>query len=342
MTQSTVVGVDTHLDTLELVAVTPTGVIVESMTAPNTPAGHRAGLRFATGHQTTTWAIEGSGSHGRAFSMFLTGAGHRVLEVPTWRIDQLRRSSTGRKTDHRDAELAARVAHSTPLAVRVRPEDTEALRVLRNYRDSLVRDQTRSLNRIHALLTQIDPQRAATLGRIRSTRALKTLRRVQYRGDPYRHTISALIRTEAKHAQGRRHLITTTNKQLKELLPEAGHKLTNITGIGVIGAATLLGEIGDITRFPTPAAFAAWAGTAPLDASSGRQQRHRLNRRGNRQVNRVLEIAILTQLKHHGPAHTYTTRKLQEGKTKREAIRAAKRHLTTHIYRTLKNQTKLT
>lgn len=338
MTHSTVVGVDTHLDTLELVAVTPTGVIAESMTTPNTPAGYRAGLRFATRHQTDTWAIEGSGSHGRAFSVFLTEHTHRVLEVPTWRIDQLRRSGTGRKTDHRDAELAAQVAHSTPLAVRVRPEGTEALRVLRNYRDSLVRDQTRSLNRIHALFTQIDPQRAATLGRIRSTKALKALRRVQYRGDPYRQTISALIRTEALHGLNRRQLITTTEHQLKELLPAAGHKLMEITGIGVIGAATLLGEIGDITRFPTPAAFAAWAGTAPLDASSGRQQRHRLNRRGNRQVNRVLEFAILTQLKHHGEAHTYTTRKLREGKTKREAIRAAKRHLTTHIYRTLKNQ----
>jgi transposase len=275
-------------------------------------------------------------------SVFLTEHAHRPLEVPTWRIDQLRRSSTGRKTDHRDAELAARVAHTTTLAVRVRPQVTEALRVLRNYRDSLVRDQTRSLNRIHALFTQIDPQRAASLGRIRSTRALKTLRRVQYRGDPYRQTISALIRTEALHGLNRRQLITTTEQQLTQLLPDAGHKLMEITGIGLIGAATLLGEIGDINRFPTPAAFAAWAGTAPLDASSGRQQRHRLNRRGNRQVNRVLETAILTQLKHHGRAHTYTTRKLEEGKTKREAIRAAKRHLTTHIYRTLKNQTKLT
>ena len=342
MTHSTVVGVDTHLDTLELVAVTEAGVIAESMTAPNTEAGYRAGLRFATRNQTTTWAIEGSGNHGRALSVFLTEHAHRPLEVPTWRIDQLRRSSTGRKTDHRDAELAARVAHTTTLAVRVRPQVTEALRVLRNYRDSLVRDQTRSLNRIHALITQIDPHRAASLGRIRSIRALRELSRVQYRGDPYRETISALIRTEVKHAQQRRHLITTTEKQLTELLPEAGIALMEITGIGLIGAATLLGEIGDITRFRNPAAFAAWAGTAPLDASSGRQQRHRLNRRGNRQINRVLEFAILTQLKQRAEAHTYITRKLEEGKTKREAIRAAKRHLTTRIYRTLTTPTTLT
>lgn len=342
MTRSTVVGVDTHLDTLELVAVTPSGVIADSVTIPNSGAGYRVGLGLAARLGTTRWAMEGSGSHGRAFAAVLTDHGHEVLEVPTWRIDQLRGISTGRKSDHRDAELAARVAHSAPLRTRPRPQVTEALRVLRNYRDSLVRDQTRSLNRIHALLTQIDPHRAATLGRIRSLRALQRLSRVQYRGDPYRATISQLIRTEAQHARSRRQLITGTEHQLKELLPPAGHTLMTIPGIGLIGAATLLGEIGDITRFPTPAALAAWAGTAPLDASSGRHQRHRLNRRGNRQVNRVLEYAILTQLNHHGPAHTYITRKLHEGKTKREAIRAAKRHLTTHIYRTLKQHTKLT
>ena len=116
---------------------------------------------------------------------------------------------------------------------------------------------------------------------------------------------------------------------------------TNMTECHPV-AATLLGEIGDITRFPTPAAFAAWSGTAPLDASSGRHQRHRLNRRGNRQVNRVLDTAILTQLAHHGPAHTYIKRRLQEGKTKKEATRAAKRHLATHIYRKLNHHQNLT
>lgn len=337
MTQSTVVGVDTHLDTLELVAVTQTGAITDTVSVPNTPTGYRTGLRVATALGTTTWAIEGSGSHGRAFSAFLTNHGHHVLEVPTWRIDQLRHSGTGHKSDQRDAELAARVAHTTPLRTRPRPETTEALRLLRNHRDSLVRDQTRSLNRIHALLTQIDPHRAATLGRLRSIKTLQALGRVQYRGTPYRETISHLIRTEAKHALSRRTLITGIEKQLTQLLPEAGHTLMTIPGIGLIGAATLLGEIGDITRFPTPAAFAAWSGTAPLDASSGRHQRHRLNRRGNRQVNRVLETAILTQLAHHGPAHHYIQRRITKGKTKREAIRALKRHLTTHIYRTLKH-----
>lgn len=335
MTHSTVVGVDTHLDTLELVAVTPSGAITDTMTIPNTPSGYRTGLHLATQLGTTTWAMEGSGSHGRAFATVLTDHGHQVLEVPTWRIDQLRRSGTGHKNDQRDAELAARIAHTTPLRTRPRPETTEALRLLRNYRDSLVRDQTRSLNRIHALLTQIDPHRAATIGRIRSQRTLQALGRVQYRGTPYRATISTLIRTEAKHTLSRRTLIRETEHQLQDLLPQAGHALMTIPGIGLIGAATLLGEIGDITRFPSAAAFAAWSGTAPLDASSGRHQRHRLNRRGNRQVNRVLDTAILTQLAHHGPAHHYIKRRLHQGKTKKEATRAAKRHLAAHIYRKL-------
>ena len=119
---------------------------------------------------------------------------------------------------------------------------------------------------------------------------------------------------------------------------DAGAIRACVCGISTIGAATLIAEIGDITRFNTAARFAAWSGTAPLDASSGRNQRHRLNRRGNRQVNRVLHTAILTQLNTKGPAADYTTRRLQQGKTKNEAIRAATRHLAANIWRQLHNQ----
>ncbi len=108
-----------------------------------------------------------------------------------------------------------------------------------------------------------------------------------------------------------------------------------IQGIGLVGAATIIAHSAPISRFPTEGHYASYNGTAPLDASSGRQQRHRLNRWGNRTLNKTIHIAIVTQLAHRGEAHHYLTRRTTETKT--EAIRSAKRHLSRRIYRTLKN-----
>jgi transposase len=336
------VGVDAHLDSLQLAAVANGGPTLAAMAVPNSHEGFGAAVGFATQAGTERWAIEGGGSYGRAFGRFLVDRGHQVVEVPTWRIDQLRRKGSGHKSDQRDAELAARVDHADSLSQIRRPASAEALRVLRNHRNSLVREQTASINRIRARLAEIDPQRGARLGRVRSERALSSLARVAYRGDVYRETLAMVIRDEAKTAKSRRRLIVFLERSLKELLPPGGVALKQVVGISTVGAATVLGEIGDIGRFPTVAAFAAWCGTAPLDASSGRHQRHRLNRRGNRQVNRVFHTAILTQLGCGGPAADYVAKRMAEGKTKNEAIRAACRHLAANVWRLLRNQPELT
>lgn len=331
------IGVDAHLDTLALTAVASSGHRLDSCEVANSATGFVKATRFARRCGATRFAIEGGGSHGRAFGRFLNTVGYRVCEVPTWRLDQMRRRGRGHKDDIGDAELAARIDLTCHLPDIDRPAISETLRVIRIQREGLVKQQTASINRMRALLVEIDPQRAATTGRIRSVRALQALSRVAYRGDIYRNAVAAAIRFEARAGLERRAMINTLEETLSELLPAAGVTLTQICGISTIGAATLLGEIGDIERFNTPAKFAAWSGSAPLDASSGRHQRHRLNRRGNRQVNRVLHTAILTQLRSNGPAATYIERRLQEGKTKNEAIRAATRHLAAKIWRQLHN-----
>ena len=144
------------------------------------------------------------------------------------------------------------------------------------------------------------------------------------------------IRLEAEAALERLDWIKQLDKEIRHTLPPTGHQLMKIEGIGMIGAATIIAHSGNITRFPTEGHYARYTGTAPLDASSGRQQRHRLNRWGNRTLNKATHIAIITQLQRKGKAHHYIQRRITEGKTKKEAIRAAKRHLTRHIYRTLK------
>ena len=122
------------------------------------------------------------------------------------------------------------------------------------------------------------------------------------------------------------------DKELTELVAATGTSLLNLHGIGPSGAARLLVEVGDITRFPSKAHFASWNGTAPIDASSGDQIRHRLSRAGNRQINRVLHIMARVQVRHPGEGRDYYERKQAAGKTKMEATRCLKRRLSDLVY----------
>ena len=108
-----------------------------------------------------------------------------------------------------------------------------------------------------------------------------------------------------------------------------------ITGVGPVGAARILADVGDITRFADRNRFASWTGTAPIDASSGEQIRHRLSRAGNRRMNHVLHIAAIVQLRHDTPGRAYFLRKLAAGKTRMEALRCLKRRLSDVVYRHL-------
>jgi len=125
------------------------------------------------------------------------------------------------------------------------------------------------------------------------------------------------------------------DKELTALLAQTGTSLLTLNGIGPSGAARLLVEVADITRFPSRAHFASWNGTAPIDASSGDQIRHRLSRAGNRQINRVLHIMATVQLRNPTPGRAYYDRRRADGKTSMEAMRALKRRLSDIVYRTM-------
>src|SRR3954464_2108882 len=127
------------------------------------------------------------------------------------------------------------------------------------------------------------------------------------------------------------------NKELTELLAATGTTLTDLPGIGPSGAARLLVEVGDITRFPNKAHFASWNGTAPIDASSGDQVRHRLSRAGNRQINRVLHIMARVQLRNPSEGRDYYDRKKADGKAPMEAMRCLKRRLSDIVYQQMLN-----
>ncbi len=332
-----VVGVDPHADTLAAAAIDAAGVVVWEATVPNTTQGVW-GLIEAAGNGGRRWGIEGTGTFGRLLCDELLSRGARVLEVPTRLTARLRRRSGYAKTDPIDAAAIARAVLGDTLGpVRHHPV-VEALRVLVRQRETLVTAQVQATNRIRSRLRELDPDRARELPRLRSRATLASLTEVvTHDANPHHQALALTIRLEAAEALERIKRIKQLETEIRHTLPDPGHRLMTITGIGLIGAATIIANTGDITRFPTDGHYATYAGTAPLDASSGRQQRHRLNRWGNRTLNRVIHTAIVTQLQHRAEAHHHITRRLAEGSTKPEAIRTAKRHLTRRIYRLLKH-----
>jgi transposase len=205
-----------------------------------------------------------------------------------------------------------------------------ALRLLVDRRDALGRSRTDLLNRIHKLLLELLPGGAKRFLSAAQARALLATVRPRDLVGGTRRRLAAELITELVQVDKK---IKAANQELTELVQATGSSLQELTGIGPSGAARLLGDIGDVARFASRGHFASWNGTAPLDASSGDQQRHRLSRAGNRRINRVLHIMAVVQLRRDTPGRAYYRRKLAAGKTPMEAMRALKRRLSDVVYR---------
>lgn len=280
------------------------------------------------------WAVEGCAGIGRHIAQRLVADGEPVLDVPAKLSARVRVFDTGqgRKTDPVDAHSVAVAGLRTPGLRAVTVDDaTVALRLLVDRRDELGRSRTETVSRIHHLLLELIPGGAKKfLTRGQASYLLRTAPEpvgivAQTRHDLARELIDELTAIDAK--------IRAADKQLRQLVSAAGSSLRDLNGIGPSGAARLIGDIGDVARFASASHFASWNGTAPIEASSGDQRRHRLSRLGNRRVNRVLHIMAIVQLRHDTPGRAYYRRRLAEGKTTMEALRALKRHLSDVVYK---------
>lgn len=330
-----VMGADPHLDTFDIAVVDELGRETHWAHLPNDRAGWNQAASIARDYQVAMIGIEAASGYGRRLATCLAERGHAVVEVPTRATASVRGRDGQAKTDRGDARAIARAAAADHGYAWTYDPALETVRVLIHRRRSLVATRSREINQLRALLTEIDPARAAGMGRIRSQTTLKSLSHVAYRGDQHRHTVAGLIRAIARSCLQRSHEISGLETHIGEVLPAIGKRLMDLPGVGLITAATLIAEMAGTDGFATDAKLAAWAGTAPLDASSGRQQRHRLNPGGNRQANMAIHMIALTQSRHHQPARTYIARRTQEGKTRKEALRALKRHITRTIWKTL-------
>jgi transposase len=299
---------------------------------------------LATGREfpNRTWAVEGCEGVGRHIAQRLVADGETVLDVPPKLSAQVRVFATGqgRKTDPVDAHSVAIVGLRSPGLRQVVADDvTVALRLLVDRRDGLGLARTQIVGRLHKLLLELVPGGAKVfLTRGQAGNLLATIPPPVDIVARTRYQLAAELVDELTTVDAK---IKAANKQLTELIKATRSTLPSLNGIGPSGAARLLGDIGDIHRFRTPGHFASWNGTAPLDASSGDQKRHRLSRAGNRRINRVLHIMAVVQLRHDTPGRAYYRRRLADGKTPMEAMRALKRRLSDVVYRRMINDAKL-
>jgi transposase len=186
------------------------------------------------------------------------------------------------------------------------------------------------ISQLHRLLLELIPGGAKTSLSAAQAKALLARIRPRDAAGKARRRVAAELVSDLERIYQRK---KAANKELTALLKSTGTTLTALHGIGPSGAARLLVEVADVTRFPTKAHFASWNGTAPIDASSGDQIRHRLSRAGNRQINRVLHIMAVVQLRNPTEGRAYYDRRVAAGKTPMEAMRALKRRLSDIVYR---------
>ena len=267
----------------------------------------------------------------------LLADGEEVVDVPPKLSARARVFATGqgRKTDATDAHSVALVGtRMTGLRPVVNDEQLAVLRILVDRRRSLGEDHTRMVSQLHQLLLELIPGGAKKDLSARQAKALLAKVRPRDAAGKTRRRVAAELISDLERIYARK---KAANKELTELVAATGTGLLDLPGIGPSGAARLLVEVGDITRFPNKAHFASWNGTAPIDASSGDQVRHRLSRGGNRQINRVLHIMARVQIRNPSEGRDYYDRKKADGKAPMEAMRCVKRRLSDIVYQQMLN-----
>ena len=329
----TAIGIDTHKDTLAACAIDDLGAVLAEATFGNDPGGHAALGRWASEVAPgARLGFEGSSTFGAAAARTLEQVGFAVREVPPHlsRRERLRTRRAG-KSDPGDALAIARVtARETELPPIRRVDATTELGLLLAARDDLLADATRVRNRLHADLVVLVPGYGGRVANLVWERHLVTAGRA-LRRLPGVH--AELARERLAELRRRQVRIRALAERIEGLV--AGHPLLGLSGAGPLTVAALIAESGDLGRFRSADAFAMLAGVAPIPASSGQTQRMRLNRGGNRQLNRALHVVAVVQARVFPLAQQYIARKINGGHTWKDAIRSLKRHLARIVFRLL-------
>ena len=335
-----VIGLDVHKYSLTAAAVDALGRSLGEIRGPVDEQVIEWGRSLG---EECLWAVEDCRHVRRGIERALLAHGERLVGVPPrLTVPQRRRRRTRGRSDAIDALAIARAALQEPSLDGPRPgaRVLHELKRLVDHRDDLVDERRRAQQRLRWHLHELDPNLAVPLGALDRAVWLERLTRQLARRE---QTIQGRL---SRELLGRCKALTrsllTLDRELEQHAQTLAPRLLEIPACGPLSSAKLLCEIAPIARFRTDAQLARHAGVAPLDASSGKNQRHRLDRGGNGQLNCALHRIAVTEGRVHPPARAYLERKQNEGKTRREAIRCLKRQLARTVYTTLKNEPLLT
>jgi transposase len=336
-----VIGVDVHKQSVTAVAVDEAGRPLDEKVIP---VGSDELLGWASAlDPERMWAVEDCRQLTGWLERQLLGVGEELVRVPPkLTVPERRAGRTRGKSDPIDALAIARAALREPHLSRPRPDERvyREIKLLVDHRDDLVDQRRRTQQRLRWHLHQLDPTYEVPLRMLGRPSHLERVARWLAR------------REQELQVRLARELISicrTLNRAIAELDQELEHRtaatapaLLELPGCAAVTAAKLLAEIGPVDRFRSDAQLARHSGVAPLEASSGRTQRHRLDRGGNRQLNAALYRIAITQARYHPGARAYLERKRAEGKSRREALRCLKRLLVRAVFNTLKASPALT
>src|SRR6266498_3128723 len=334
-----VIGVDVHKQSVTAVAVDEAGRMLNERTVA---VGGDELIGWALGAERL-WALEDCRQLTRWLERQLLTRGEDLVRVPPKLMAPERRAGRTRgKSDPIDALAVARAALREPDLSRPRPGEQlhREIKLLVDHRDDLVDQRRRTQQRLRWHLFQLDPTFAVPLRMLGRSSHLERVSRWLARQE--QELQARLARELVARCRSLTRTITELDRELEQRTAETAPALLKLPGCAALTAAKLLAEIGPIDRFKTDAQLARHGGVAPLEASPGRVQRHRLDRGGNRQLNAALYRIAITQARYHPAACAHLERKQAEGKSRREAIRCLKRTLARVVFNTLKTSPALT
>lgn len=327
------IGIDPHKASHTATAIDATETVLGELRVRSGAKQVEHLLSWAAQFTQRTWAVEGAGGLGYLLAQQLVAAGERVVDVQPKLAARVRLLSIAatNKNDPNDARSVAIAALRAPNPVEVHGEDhTAVMKVWAKRHRDLGRHRTRLACRLHAVLCELIP--GGYSGEISATRAGKLLDEFEANGAvaTARYELGLELLADLRRIDEQ---MRDTKKRIAAAVTASKTTLTDIYGVGPIVAAMV---IGDVARFASKDRFAAYNGTAPIEVSSGPRKIYRLSRRGNRRINHAIHMAAVTQIRHHtNEGRVYYDRKIAEGKTGKEALRALKRRISDALYRQL-------
>jgi transposase len=334
-----VIGVDTHKDThTAAVIAAATGGVEGIESARAASDGYEALVEFADLYSSAdkrAWAIEGTGSYGAGLTAFLEARGEWVIEV-----DRPSRPAqrNGAKSDELDAVRAAREALGREKLAQPRARgEREALRCLLVTREGAVRDRTRAINQLKAMVVSAPDTLRAKLRGVNGAKLVSACGGLRHRPNVTsdEHAAIACLQRLARRIQHLEAEIKQHDRDIERLTATICPQLVAELGVGPLSAAQAYVSWSHHGRCRNEAAYANLGGTAPIEASSGQVVRHRLNRGGDRSLNRAIHMIVITRYRCDLTTKAYIDRRLREGKSQREARRCLKRYVARHLYRLL-------